>query len=264
MAYGIFRSKWKEDVPRIVRGAISRQRKGTWDITTANAWGFIAFDKFSKEYEKEAVAGESFGVLNEETKSTDWKTNPKGATLGFAWSESAKELKLSHKGTGKPWATIQSTAAVALKSPVSNGYTIEKTITPLEKRGILGIGGGLKRGDLVRVTLKIKADADMTWVVVNDPIPTGASILGGGGLRDSASATMGEKKSGWSYPTFEERSFESYRAYYEYLPEGEMTIEYTIRLNQDGKFSLPATRVEAMYSPDMYGEYPNAIVEIEK
>ena len=256
--------KWKEDVPRIVRGAISRQRKGTWDITTANAWGFIAFDKFSKEYEKEPVAGESFGVLNEETKSTDWKTNPKGATLGFAWSESAKELKLSHKGTGKPWATIQSTAAVALKSPVSNGYTIEKTITPLEKRGILGFGGGIKRGDLVRVTLKIKADVDMTWVVVNDPIPTGASILGGGGLRDSASATMGEKKSGWSYPTFEERSFESYRAYYEYLPEGEMTIEYTIRLNQDGKFSLPATRVEAMYSPDMYGEYPNAVMEIEK
>jgi ribonucleoside-diphosphate reductase alpha chain len=84
------------------------------------------------------------------------------------------------------------------------------------------------------------------------------------GMTTNREIPMGEKKSGWSYPTFEERSFESYRAYYEYLPEGEMTIEYTIRLNQDGKFSLPATRVEAMYSPDMYGEYPNAIVEIEK
>ena len=103
----------------------------------------------------------------------------------------------------------------------------------------------------------------MTWVVINDPIPTGAAILGGGGLRDSASATMGEKKSGWAaYPTFEERSFESYRAYYEYLPQGEITIEYTIRLNQDGKFSLPATRVEAMYSPDMYGEFPNGVFEV--
>ena len=256
--------KWKEDIPRIVRGALSRQRKGSWDITTANAWGMIAFEKFSKEYEKEAVGGESFGLLNEETKTTDWKTTPKGSTLSFPWAKSATELKLKHQGTGKPWATIQSTAAVPLKSAVSNGYTIEKTITPLEKRGLLGIGAGLKRGDLVRVTLKVKADADMTWVVINDPIPTGASILGGGGLRDSASATMGEKKSGWSYPTFEERSFESYRAYYEYLPEGEMTIEYTIRLNQDGKFSLPATRVEAMYSPDMYGEYPNSLMEIEK
>ena len=256
--------KWKEDVPRIVRGALSRQRKGSWDLTTANAWGIVAFEKFSKEYEKEPVGGESFGVLNDETKSTDWKVTPKGSTLSFPWASSAKELKLSHNGTGKPWATIQSTAAVALKSAVSNGYTIEKTITPLEKRGLFGIGASLKRGDLVRITLKVKADADMTWVVINDPIPTGASILGGGGSRDSASATMGEKKSGWAYPTFEERSFESYRAYYEYLPEGEITIEYTIRLNQDGKFSLPATRVEAMYSPDMYGEYPNAVVEIEK
>lgn len=255
--------KWKEDVPRIVRGALSRQRKGSWDITTANAWGFVAFEKFSKEYEKETVSGESFGRLNEETKSTDWSKNSKGATLSFPWANSAKELKLSHSGTGKPWATIQSTAAVPLKSTISNGYTIEKTITPLEKRGLFGIGGGLKRGDLVRVTLKVKSDADMTWVVINDPIPTGAAILGGGGLRDSASATMGEKKSGWAaYPTFEERSFESYRAYYEYLPQGEITIEYTIRLNQDGKFSLPATRVEAMYSPDMYGEFPNGVFEV--
>ena len=36
------------------------------------------------------------------------------------------------------------------------------------------------RGDVVRVRLDIDAQSDMTWVVVDDPIPAGASVLGTG------------------------------------------------------------------------------------
>jgi uncharacterized protein YfaS (alpha-2-macroglobulin family) len=102
----------------------------------------------------------------------------------------------------------------------------------------------------------------MTWVVINDPIPAGSSILSGG-LRSPISATMSEKNSDIS-STFEERSFDSYKQYYEYFPEGEFTLEYTIRLNQTGSFEMPQTRIEAMYSPDMYGEFPNKTIRIEK
>ena len=31
-----------------------------------------------------------------------------------------------------------------------------------------------------------------------------------------------------------------------------------MRLNQDGAFALPPTRVEAMYAPESFGEMPNA------
>ncbi len=102
----------------------------------------------------------------------------------------------------------------------------------------------------------------MTWVVINDPIPAGATILSGG-LQNSEVSNLTE---GYStiYSTFEERSFSTYKLYYEYMPEGEYTIEYTIRLNQSGIFSTPQTRIEAMYSPDMYGEYPNPIIRVDK
>jgi len=36
-----------------------------------------------------------------------------------------------------------------------------------------------------------------------------------------------------------------------------------VRLNNPGKFDLPATRVEAMYSPELFGEVPNAMVEVK-
>ena len=57
---------------------------------------------------------------------------------------------------------------------------------------------------------------------------------------------------------FEEKSFQSFRAYYGFVPKGRFTVEYTVRLNQGGRFELPATRVEALYAPDVYGELPNA------
>jgi uncharacterized protein YfaS (alpha-2-macroglobulin family) len=37
----------------------------------------------------------------------------------------------------------------------------------------------------------------------------------------------------------------------------------TIRLNNVCEFSLPPSRVEAMYAPKMFGEAPNALVKVE-
>jgi len=108
-----------------------------------------------------------------------------------------------------------------------------------------------------RVTLDINAKAATTWAVLTDPIPAGATILGSGLGRDSSIATQTEADSGWYGPSFVERSFDSYRAYYEYLPTGVTTIEYTVRLNSVGTFQLPPTRMEAMYQPDVFGELPN-------
>ena len=98
----------------------------------------------------------------------------------------------------------------------------------------------------------------MTWVVVSDPVPGGATILGGGLGRDSQIATRGEQRAGSAWPAFEERSFEAFRSYYEYLPRGKHAIEYTVRLNNPGRFALPPTHVEAMYAPESFGETPNA------
>ena len=114
----------------------------------------------------------------------------------------------------------------------------------------------------MRVRLEIEAQADRTWVVVSDPIPAGSIILGSGLGRDSQLLTEEEERKGWVWPAYEERSFEAFRAYYEYVPKGKWTVEYTLRLNQSGVFQLPTTRTEALYFPEMFGEIPNKTVEI--
>ena len=115
---------------------------------------------------------------------------------------------------------------------------------------------------MVRVHLELESQADRTWVVVSDPIPGGAMILGSGLGRDSSLLSGDEQERGRAWETFRERSFEALRVYYEFVPKGKWTVEYTFRLNNEGIFYLPETRVEALYSPEMFGELPNRKMEI--
>jgi len=179
------------------------------------------------------------------------------------WPEQARNgpvsLTLTQQGTGRPWATIESLAAVALKAPFSAGYRITKTVSPVDP----AVKGVYTRGDILRVHLDIDAQSDMTWVVVNDPVPAGATILGSGLGRDSQAATTGEQSRDGAWPSFVERGFDGYRAYYDFVPKGKFSIEYTIRLNNVGTFGLPPTRVEALYAPSTYGVLPNANVVVQ-
>ena len=252
--------QWKEDMPRLVLGALSRQQRGRWDLTLANAWGMLAMEKFAKAFEAVPVSGTTRTTLAGQTQATDWSATPKGKASSFPWRSKKAELGIAHEGKGSPWATIQSLAAIPLQEPLSSGYKIKKTISAVEQRD----PKQWSRGDIFRIRLEIEAQADQTWVVVSDPVPAGTTILGKGLARDSETLTKGEQQKGWVWPVFEERSFEAFRAYYEYVPKGRWQVEYTIRLNQGGRFQLPTTRVEALYFPEMFGEIPNKTIEVQQ
>ncbi len=245
---------WNEDSPRIARGIVSRLRKGHWNTTVANAWGILAMEKFSKKFESVPVRGITQLTLAEKGSKTDWNKTPKGDESFFSWPQKKEVLVMKHQGSGRPWATIQSLAAIPLKKPLSSGFTVKKTLTPVEQK----LSGKWTRGDVARIRLEIDSRSDMTWIVVNDPIPAGATILGGGLGRDSTILTGKEAEKGWAREVFRERSFEAMRAYFQYVAKGKFTVEYTMRLNNEGMFNLPQTRVEALYSPEMFGELPNA------
>lgn len=242
---------WKDEMPRLVGGLIAMQKNGAWQTTTANLWGTLAVARFSRVFESTPVSGQTKIQLGATEKTVTWPAPPPAASVTLPWTSGA--LALTQEGSGKPWATIESLAAVALKAPFAAGYRITKTVTPVDP----AVKGAFTRGDIVRVHLDIDAQSDMTWVVVNDPVPAGATILGSGLGRDSEAATEGEKRDG-AWPAFVERGFDGYRAYYDYLPKGKLQVEYTVRLNNVGTFGLPPTRVEALYAPSSFGALPNA------
>ncbi len=245
---------WRVDLPRMVRGSLGRQRQAHWDTTLANAWGVLAMERFRRAFEAEPIAGVTSTELDVRQELV-WSPQSRGGALDHPWPTAPQALAIAHRGTGRPWAMVQSLAAIPLKEPLSSGYRITRTVTPIERQAPDRWG----RGDVLRVTLALEAQSDMTWVVVNDPIPAGATILGTGLGLDSAIMSTGERREGEVYAAFEERTFDSFRAYYEYVPKGKWTVEYTLRLNNAGEFQLPETRVEALYAPEMFGALPNPV-----
>ncbi|MQQ99549.1 alpha-2-macroglobulin [Glaciimonas sp. GS1] len=273
---------WQADMPKLINGAIARQSHGSWSTTTANLWGSFALQRFAKKFENEKVSGTTkitfdhkgelslgknyqwpAGANAEVSTAVETATNANtvastnSASMQFPWPKSdlpTGEITFQHDGKGAPWVSMQSLAAVPLKKPFSSGYRIVKTLVPVEQK----VAGAYSRGDIFRVNIDVDAQTDMTWVVVTDPIPGGATVLGSGLGRDSAISTTGERAKGDAWLAYEERSFEAFRSYYEYVPKGKFTMTYTVRLNNVGTFNLPPTRVEAMYAPEMFGEMPNA------
>jgi uncharacterized protein YfaS (alpha-2-macroglobulin family) len=252
------RPAWAEDMPRLVRGSLGRQQRGHWNTTVANAWGVLAVEKFSRAFERTPVAGTSRGALGRQQQTVEWKTAQDKPVWEFAWPQGTGKLSLAHEGSGKPWAMVRSRAAIPLKQPLFTGYRIERSVSPVQQRE----KGRWSRGDVVRVRLDLEAQSDMSWVVVHDPVPAGSTVLGTGLGRDSQILTQGERRQGWVWPAFEERRFDSFRAYYAFVPKGRWTVEYSVRLNNPGEFLLPPTRVEALYAPEMFGELPNAKVTV--
>lgn len=268
---------WRPDLPALVQGAMLRQVRGHWSTTVANVWATIALQRFGQQFEKENVTGTTraklgvhFGtnlVANppQEFNWRQWQDDAPPRLL-LPWpakAEAEDKLQISHEGNGKPWAATQVLAALPVTQARSSGFQIKRTLTPVEEKQ----SGKISRGDVWRVRLDIQSDQEMTWVAVTDPVPAGARILGEGDGRDShiARSVQGgrEQRNGNAWPAFVERSFSAFRAYYAYVPRGNFSIEYTVRLNNAGEFTLPATRVDALYAPEVFAESPNARIRIE-
>lgn len=253
---GLNTVSFKDDAGKIARGFIERQRFGHFDTTVANAWAAVAFMRFRSYYEKSPITGSTVVDLAGDKKSVNWNKSPDGGSLQFK-VENEGMLNLLHIGNGAPWATISSIAAIPVIEPLYAGISIEKTIMPISQRQ----ANTYHVGDIIRVTLHINTKSNIAWLVVNDPVPAGATILGG--LKRSILEERQELSEGYYLPDYEERDFDAYRAYYSYVPEGKFDVYYDVRFNQDGIFTLPSTRVEGLYSPEIFGEIPGRTINIK-
>lgn len=261
---------WTNDVPHLVQGLVAAQVKGQWGMTTNNLLGSLAIHSFSQHFEKVPAEGEINVSLHDQDHDVpqQWNGLSLNQSILIPWAnKKAEDMQLKLIGKGSAWATVSSLAAV---EPVENtfaGYRVDKLIEPISRR----VAGQWSVGDVYRVHLRITSEAPMNWVVVNDPIPSGATILGNGlgrdsivsGQVDAQLANGHDEYQAYVEPSFVERKADVYRAYYRFVDKGELKLEYTVRLNNVGKFSLPATRVEAMYAPSVFGEAVNNDIQVK-
>ncbi len=250
------RPGWQDDAPRMMVGVSLRQSRGHWDTTTANAWGTIAARKFAGLYPAEAVAGTTSASLGTVNIARGWPLAVPQRMLSFPLPAGQAPLKLTQSGGAGPWAMVSVSAAVPLTRPLFSGYRMTRTMSVVQARN----KGMLTRGDVIKVTITVEASAERNWIVVSDPVPAGATIIGDQGGQSSLLAAVGGGEG--VQPSYVERGGATWRGYFAWVPRGSFTVSYTARLNGAGRFNLPPTRVEAMYSPAINAQVPNAPVTV--
>ncbi|MBC7506294.1 MAG: alpha-2-macroglobulin, partial [Sandarakinorhabdus sp.] len=222
--------------------------------TPANAAGTLAMRAFSQRFESTPVTGITHVSLAGATRDFPWTTPPTPQSL--PWPPDQSPLTIAHTGTGTPWVTVSARAAVPITAPFTSGFAASRAIAPVSQ----AVPGRWTRGDVIRVTLTVTPRAPVEWVVINDPVPAGATILGGA-LGGRSEMLAGESATG-QQPSFVERRADALHAHYAALGRAAVTYSYTLRLGSTGSFKMPPTRVEALYSPEMLALFPNAPITV--
>ena len=248
------RRGWEADAGKLMLGIAQRQRRGHWDTTPANAWGAVVVRRFASLYPASAIAGMTRVSLAGQSAAQSWPMAADAPPLTLPLT--AGPLTLAHDGGGIPWAMIAIRAAVPLLEPLNAGYRIKRSVSVVKAAS----KDRLTRGDVIKVRIEVTATAGRSWVVIADPVPPGATIVGnlGGQSQLLAAEAAGEGRQ----PSYVERARDGWRGYYAWLPQGTHVAEYVVRLNVSGRFTLPPTRVEAMYTPAVSGAWPNGTVTI--
>ncbi len=250
------RPGWQDEAPKMMVGTASRQSRGHWDTTTANAWGTIAARKFAGLYPAEAIAGTTTLAYAGRQIARGWPLAADQRLASFPLAASPAPLRMAQAGGAGPWATVSISAAVPLTRPLAAGYRMTRQVSVVQARN----PGRLTRGDVVKVTITVDASAERNWVVVNDPIPAGATIVGDLGGQSAMLQASGDGEG--VQPAYVERGRDAWRGYFAWVPRGRFSVAYTLRLNGAGRFGLPPSRVEAMYSPAIRAAVPNAVVVV--
>src|SRR5262249_12023910 len=93
--------QWQQDVPRLMSGALARQRRGSWGLTVANAWGVLAVEKFSAAYERSAVTRQPPAGVAPVAGPRDWGEDPEGCIARSTVAASARGSHRRSQGDGQ-------------------------------------------------------------------------------------------------------------------------------------------------------------------
>ena len=277
----------KEQADALALGAVHQQQPGGhWWATQANVWGSLMLALREQQLTRQAggaVSGRTVlalsapaaagggGVPTTRTITHDWSAQPQGASYRLpgtliATGPQHSALALQHVGTGRPAVQAHGEAGTALSAPVERGgVVISRQVRPVRQQ----VPGQWQAGDIAEVRVSFQAPRGTGWLVVSDPLPPGATVLGNGLRGQDAVAEdsgRGHRAADGRWepaPAYVERSFTHVRAYYETLwGDGPHTLTYQLRLNTSGRFVLPPTQVEAMYDPDRVAFRPNGVWEV--
>ena len=246
--------------PQIVRYLV-KEGENRWMSTQDNAYLFYALADYFHRYEEEEpefkvkvyLAGKTIleHIFQKRTEKVsegriDMASLEKGKKLPLEIRKDGKgrmyyEVRMNYSPTGRIEARDE-------------GIAVFKSFETLEGKRI---EDSFQLGDLLAVTLKVVIPQERYFVVVDDPLPAGFAPVNLSFETESKELTREIEKRKDKYWWQGFRHMEMYNEkvllFADYLPPGIHTHTYLVRVTTPGIYCLPPTKVEEMYTPEVFG-----------
>jgi len=273
----------EELVKRMVRWMMTVRKNGRWGNTQENAWALESFVDYYRKYEAEtpdfvgtvALGTETLATQAFRGRSTEAKRQEFSMQQLLAKGRAGQQLPVvfTRDGTGTLFymMRLRYAANVMRLAAMDRGFQVERTYM-LQNSGEPATS--FKAGDLIEITLRIRATKERRYVAVTDPIPAGtepveawfATTATALAEAQNASVEGGSmwawwQRGGWDHT---ERHDDRVNVFATRLGEGEHVFRYLVRATTAGTFVASPTYVEEMYEPEVFGRTATSVVEVKK
>jgi uncharacterized protein YfaS (alpha-2-macroglobulin family) len=249
-------------VTKLVRGLLSLRSAGRWPTTQASAWALLALEE-ARPLFAPAGTGPVTTRLSldgaEIAKATfEAGGGVRGAVLGgtlpMARMASAPGATLSFTTEGGPLfyeGALRYARREPPTRPLENGIFVTKSMRLLRRDAEPAETSTFRVGDYVEVDVTLASPVARDLVVLDDPIPAGFEAV-------NQSFANRERQPFRSDPsehhvTHRELRDDRVVTFFDELPGGQVKTSYVLRVVSGGTYSVPPTKAECMYAPDVFG-----------
>ena len=260
-------------VPQIARWIVDKRRSGHWHSTQEDFYVFYALNDFFRTYEKERpdfafkMTLDARTLLEGSFKGLD--AGIKTARMKLSAHPAGMELPLAVRkdGDGTLYYTARMTYAPCQKLEARDeGISVLKHLESLDGKPLQTV----KAGSLVVVAVDVVMPQEGLFIVVEDPLPAGFEAVNPSFLTESEEQLRkldkineGDERWWEGFHHVEMRD-ERVLLFADSLTAGLHTHRYLARALTFGTFLAPGTKVEEMYSPEVFGRGAEQTVTIEK
>ena len=266
------------DVPlaeRMIGWLLQRRMNGHWLSTHENIHVFSAFLAYLNTYESTRPDFRLSVTINQREllaaifNDVSPKTVKSILPLEELGDGKSLRMHLDKVGQGRLYYGVRLTYTPSGKTVYKdNGMSVRRTFEHLD--GQKTVDGTFKAGEKYFVTVEIATPRERNFVVLEDPLPAGLEVV-------SESLTT---ESEWDRERLRQKRKElgnkswsgfDYAGYYDdkvilaadRLSSGVHGYTYQVRATTTGEFTYPATHVEEMYSPEVFGNGNEVQIEVK-
>ncbi|MEO7033502.1 MAG: MG2 domain-containing protein [Polyangiaceae bacterium] len=282
----------------LARGLLIARVNGTWRTTQETSYALLALDAYRKAQEKvipdfqvRALLGQSL-VLDADLHGRSLSTVQGRVDIAKLAGLKGASLLFEKRGSGTLFyqARLRYARRTLPTDTLDQGFFVQKAIRPVTPESLPQALASIADtsaprfagGDLVLADLVIVTPSPRDFVVVDDPLPAGFEAVDSQLSTSSNALAVGESSAApcemcgddesrddlaaghTSFEDYTQRELRDDRVLFfvDHMAAGMYHYRYLARATTLGKFVLPATRVEEMYTPETFGRNGATVVSV--